>query len=97
MRIFLSVLAFILSLVIIKFALAFLMAAFGVSEVKGGGQLLINVFAYGLSLIVARAVYRRTPQAATKETTQYATKEDVKAHHNVTPSPRTKQPWLDSK
>lgn len=94
MRIFLSILAFILSLVVVKFALAFIVAAFGVTEVKGGEQLLINIVSYGLALFAARAFYKRVPQGTPKKPVQVTAKEEPKDQHTAAPRANKSQPWL---
>ena len=94
MRILLSILAFILSLVVVKIALAFLMVALGVTHIEGGGQLLINIVAYGLAFVAARALYKRLPNGKPKEPVRYATKAEVNEHFPAPSRVNKTQPWL---
>ncbi|UWF59817.1 hypothetical protein [Brucella sp. 2716] len=96
MRIFLSILAFIISLAVIKIAIAFIvLMTIGNGSIDGGGQLLINIVAYGLALIAARSVYERMPKGTPKAPVRYATKEEAEALFPAQTRGKISRPWLN--
>ncbi|MRN79448.1 hypothetical protein [Brucella sp. 10RB9210] len=96
MRIFMSILAFIISLAVIKMAIAFtVLMTIGNGSVDGGGQLLINIVAYGLAIVAARFVYERMPKGTPKAPVRYATKEEAEALFSAQARGKISRPWLN--